>query len=200
MKKTIIIILVTILSIFSIFASDSDLESWDGTYQWINHTDKNNDGKCTEITFIVKEVTLEDGSESFEVWEVMEDSSLGRLFPAEDEPEDGYKWHKWKEDSVVAENYRANALKFNTTSYTPSKWRVKEIIQEELFGSCKVETQAFIFTVNTVSTFELRYNSETGKQELAYKTTGDGLAKMGLFFNPEPGEEGKEVFVLTKVD
>ena len=198
MKKTIILILITILSFVSIFASGT--ESWAGTYQWINPTNKDNDGKCTEITFVVKEITLADGTDSFEVWELMSDSTLRRLFPVEDATEEGYSWHKWDEDSLVAENYRANAEKFNTTSYTPSKWKVKETVQEELYGSCKVQTKALIFTINTTSSFQLRYNSETGKQELLYKTIGDSLAKMGLFFNPEPGEEGKEVFVLTKLD
>lgn len=197
MKKAIIILFITILSLTCLFALDS--ESWEGTYQWINPTNKNNDGKCTEITFVVKEVTLEDGTNSFEVWELMSDSTLRRLFPVEDMPEGGYSWHKWDEDSLIAENYRANAVKFNTTSYTPSKWRVRETIQGELTGSCKVETKAFIFTVNTTSTFTLRYNSQTGIQELAYMTDGDSLASMGLFFNPAPGEEGKKVFVLTKI-
>ncbi len=194
MKKIATIILMTGLSLIGLFAS----ETWAGTYQWINPTDDNNDGKCTEIKFVIKEVLLEDGSNSFEVWEYMSDSSLKRLFPVEYEPEGGYQWHKWKENSIEAENYRANATKFNTTSFTPSKWRVTETVQQELFGSCTVETVAFVFNVETKSTFELRYNSETGAQELAYKTVGDGIAKMGLFSNPVPGEDGKDVFVLTK--
>ena len=196
MKKTLLIFLLFSIFISFVFATD---ESWEGTYQWINTTEKNNKGKCTEITFQVKEVQLEDGSKSSEVWELMSDSVLVRLFPVEDASEEGYSWHKWDEDSTIAENYRLNAEKFNTTSYTPSKWRVKETTRGELYGTCKVETKAFIFTVNTISSFELRYNSETGVQELLYKTEGDSLAKMGLFFNPNPGEEGKEVFVLTKI-
>ena len=193
-KKFVILVWVLLISVFNIFA-----DSWAGTYLWVNPTDKNNNGKCTEIRFVVKDVLLEDGSLSFEVWDASDESNLRKLFPIDPNEKGEYTWHKWKEDSTEAENYRANAEKFNTTSYTPSKWRVKEIVQGELTGICKVETVAFIFTVNTTSCFTLRYNAQTGVQELVYMTDGDSLASLGLFSNPAPGEDGEKAFVLTKI-
>lgn len=194
-KPTIVVLLFLLISLCSAFA-----DSWAGTYLWENPTNKNNKGKCTEIRFVVKDITLEDGSQSFEVWDASDELNLRRIFPIEYMPEGGYSWHKWNEDSLEAQNYRINAEKFNTTSYTPSKWKVLEIQQNELVGISIVETIAFIFDVQTVSYFTLRYNSQTGIKELAYMTDGDGIVNIGLFFNPAPGEEGKKVFVLTKQD
>ncbi len=193
MKKSAVVLMILTLAC-SVFA-----DSWAGTYLWVNPTNKDNDGKCKEIRFVVKDVLLEDGSLSFEVWDASDESNLRKIFPIEYKADGNYSWHKWKENSTEADNYRANALKFNTTSYTPSKWRVKELLQEECSGMCKVETVAFIFTINTVSRYTLRYNEQTGVQELAYTTDGDGLASMGLFFNPAPGPDGEKVFVLTKL-
>lgn len=194
-KLTAAILILLLTAPCSAFA-----ESWAGTYLWVNPTKKNNNGKCTQIKYVVKDIVLEDGTQSFEVWDATDEDNLRRIFPIEYMPEGGYSWHKWNEKSTEAENYRFNAEKFNTTSYTPAKWRVIEIKQDELFGTCIVETVAFIFNVQTQSYFTLRYNSETGIKELAYMTDGDGIVSMGLFFNPAPGEEGKKVFVLTKQD
>lgn len=194
-KLTVVILILLLTALCSAFA-----ESWAGTYLWVNPTKKDNNGKCTQIKYVVKDIVLEDGTQSFEVWDATDENNLRRIFPIEYMPEGGYSWHKWNEKSTEAENYRFNAEKFNTTSYTPSKWRVIEIQQDELFGTCIVETVAFIFNVQTKSYFTLRYNTETGIKELAYMTDGDGMVSMGLFFNPAPGEEGKKVFVLTKQD
>ncbi len=194
-KRTIAALFFLFVLLCSVFA-----DSWAGTYLWVNPTNKNNKGKCTEIRFVVKDITLEDGSQSFEVWDASDELNLRRIFPIEYMPEGGYQWHKWNEDSLEAENYRFNAEKFNTTSYTPSKWKVVEIQQNELSGISIVKTIAFIFDIQTVSYFTLRYNAETGIKELAYMTDGDGIVSMGLFFNPAPGKEGKKVFVLTKQD
>lgn len=194
-RLTVALSCLILISICRVFA-----DSWEGTYLWVNQTDKNNNGKCTEIKYVVKEVILKDGTKSFEVWDASDELALRRIFPIEYMSDGGYAWHKWNENSTEAENYRMNAEKFNTTSYTPAQWRVIEIQQNELLGICVVQTKAFIFNVETTSYFTLRYNNETGKQELAYMTDGDGIVSVGLFFNPAPGEEGKKVFVLTKQD
>ena len=174
---------------------------WNGIYKWANPTNKTNNGKCTEIVFEVKEVELGDGELSFEVYDLSNPSSPRRMFPIELEPEGGYQWHDWNENSVIADNYRFNAGKFNTTSAKPSKWRVKSLTRVDRSGSCIVETTAtFIFTVtvNTTNHFNLRYNSSKGRMELAFIMDGDGLASTGLFYNPAPGAEGKKVFPLVK--
>ncbi len=174
---------------------------WNGVYKWVNPTNKTNKGKCTEIVFEVKEVELDNGAPAFEVWDISDLSNPRRMFPIEIEPSNGYQWHDWNENSTVADNYRTNAGKFNTTSAKPSKWRVKSIVRDDRSGSCIVETTAtFIFTVtvNTENHFNLRYNSSKGRMELAFIMDGDGLASTGLFYNPAPGAEGKKVFPLVK--
>ena len=172
---------------------------WNGVYRWSNPTNRTNDGKCTEIVFKVVEVTLPDGSEAFEVWDYTDPSNQRRMFPV-DEPVAGkYVWHEWDEDSVVADNYRFNAGKFNTTSITPSKWRVKSLGRNGHLGTCVVESKAGL-TVTTENRFGLRYNSQTGIMELAFFMNGNGVASWGLFYNPAPGREGKKVFVLEKVE
>lgn len=183
-----------------IYTSGPELGSgeWNGVYKWINPTDKTNNGRCTEIVFEVREVELEDGEPAFEVYDLSDPSNPRRMFPVETMPEGGYRWHDWNEDSTVADNYRFNAGKFNTTSYKPSKWKVKSIVRDGRSGSCTVETKAFIFTVNTNNHFILRYNSSQGRMELAFIMDGDGLASTGLFYNPAPSEEGKKVFPLVK--
>lgn len=186
-----------------IYTSGPELGSgeWNGIYKWVNPTNKTNKGKCTEIVFEVREVELEDGEPAFEVWDLSEPTKPRRMFPIEIMPEGGFQWHDWNEDSTVADNYRANAGKFNTTSAKPSKWRVKTLVRNDRSGSCAVETTAtFIFTitVNTKNHFNLRYNSSQGRMELAFIMDGDGLASTGLFYNPAPSEEGKKVFPLVK--
>lgn len=200
---SLIYILILIFPVFSDVSNDVEVPSlgtgaWDGIYIWDNPTEANNRGKCTQIVFQVKEVQLEDGQYSFEVFDASSIPTLRRIFPVEYMPEDGYQWHKWDEDSSLGDNYRTNAKKFNTTSVSPTKWRVKYVKRDGLTGSCKIETIAFIFTVNTENYFTLRINSQTGAQELAFTMDGDSIASLGLFYNPAPGDEGKKVFVLTK--
>lgn len=176
---------------------------WNGIYRWSNPTNKTNGGKCTEIVFKVKEVALSDGSSAFEVWDYSDPSHERRMFPV-DEPVDGkYRWHDWDEDSVVADNYRFNAGKFNTTSYEPKRWYVKSLGRNDLVGTCTVESVAqvlFEVSVTTKNSFTLRYNFRTETMELAFFMNGDGVASWGLFYNPAPGREGKKVFVLEKVE
>jgi len=208
MKKTcvrlVIVALMLLCSAFPLFCDSSQdfalgTGAWNGIYKWENPTKKTNNGKCTEIVFKVVEVLLEDGEFAFEVWDCSNSNNLRRMFPIETMPFNGFKWHTWNEDSTVADNYRANAYKFNTTSYTPSKWRVKSLTRDGLSGVCIVETKAFIFTVNTENHFTLRYNEKENVMELAFTMDGDSIASMGLFYNPAPSDEGKKVFVLTKI-
>lgn len=170
---------------------------WNGIYKWVNPTNKTNNGKCTEIVFEVKEVELGDGELSFEVYDLSNPSSPRRMFPIELEPEGGYQWHDWNENSVIADNYRFNAGKFNTTSITPSKWKVKLLVRDGHTGSCIVESKAGL-AVKTENSFKLRYNSSKGRMELAFTMDGSGVASWGLFYNPAPGAEGKKVFPLVK--
>ena len=218
-KRIVLALLLVSVSILSVSCIDADeivepddvytqgpdlgTGEWNGIYKWVNPTNKTNNGKCTEIVFEVKEVELGDGVQAFEVYDLSDPSNPRRMFPIEIEPEGGYQWHDWNEDSVIAENYRANAGKFNTTSIKPSKWRVESLVRDGLSGSCTVKTSAtFVFpiSVNTDNHFKLRYNSSRGRMELAFIMDGDGLASTGLFYNPAPGKEGKKVFVLEKME
>lgn len=170
---------------------------WNGIYKWVNPTNKTNKGKCTEIVFEVKEVELGDGVQAFEVYDLSDPTNPRRMFPIEIEPSGGYQWHDWNEDSTIADNYRFNAGKFNTTSITPSEWKVKSLVRDGHTGSCIVESKAGL-TVKTENNFTLRYNSSKGRMELAFTMNGNGVASWGLFYNPAPGAEGKKVFPLVK--
>lgn len=176
---------------------------WNGIYRWVNPTNNTNKGKCNEIVFKVVEATLANGSHAFEVWDNTDPSNPRKMFPVDEPVDGGYVWHEWGEDSVVGDNYRFNAGKFNTTSYKPKRWHVKSLVRDGLAGTCTVESVAQVFfdvTVTTKNSFTLRYNFRTETMELAFFMEGDGAASWGLFYNPAPGWEGKKVFVLEKVE
>lgn len=176
--------------------------SWAGTYRWDNPTDRDNKGRCTSIVVQARPGDETDfGSHYYRLFDIREDSEYC-FFPIDEKDGDGkYRIHRFDEDSERGETYRQNAERFNTTAFTPSQWQVMSLDVGPTTYKTFVESKAImVFTVHTENTYIFRINEGTRKKELLFVLDGDGLCKMGLFFNPAPPEEGKSVFVLECVE
>lgn len=173
--------------------------TWAGVYRWDNPSDEDNRGRCTSIT--VKAVLSDDLKQSgrfYELYDLQNDGNELRFFPI-DGIRDYYSWHDYDEDSLLGLVYRKNAEKFNKTSFTPSRWIVSSIEISPVWYASKVKTYAIMFTVNTVTNYNFRINESSQSRELVFVLDGDGLCKMGMFFNPVPPPEGKAYYVLSEI-
>lgn len=167
--------------------------SWAGTYVWTNPTTKDNKGKCKQLVFEVEKI--ESFYPNTVVYSIK--SEQGIIFPLINS--DGIEiWHDWNEDSNIGYIYRSFANVFNTTSFNPDSWCITKMNVGPNYYRVEVHSKIFFLTVTTVTNFIFRYNKETNTNELLFFLSGDGLAKTGIFKNPNPNRESDEVFILTK--
>ncbi len=174
--------------------SPSLCASWDGTYQWINNTDKNNWGKVNEITMRVESV---EEDYLYNLYLVHEGEEY-RIFPLVQPGSEGYSlWHSYNEESTEAKAFRVNNKRMNTTFFTPGKWKM---------GSIDASPD-LIFTTLTASAFGLEILvdveyifslDENGKEQLTFSMDADqDIAKGKFFQNPD---EADGSFTLSRID
>lgn len=189
MKKAVLLLFFVLLSI-SLFATD-----WSGLYNWKNETDRDNGGRCKEVTMDVRKAEGKDYL--YDIY-MLEGDKEYRIFPIViPGTEDSSVQHKYKEKSPEGAAFRASSDKMNTSSFTPGKWRQ---------GGFKVEGDKITYTVipsifgkefEMYFIFEFSLNNK-GKKSLRFYCDADfGLAKTGVFKNPNPGSDGS--FVLEEV-
>lgn len=171
--------------------------SWNGTYLWKNKTEHNNKGKVREIRMRIQSVTDPSYGQYNEVYLIIEGKEIKifPLFPFGSEA--AGVWHKYKEDSVGGISYRTNAGLFNTSSMTPSKWKISKIVIDRDFTSAYIQTSALSFIFDTESSYRLF--EEDGRMYLEFKTESEqSIVDNALFKNPNPGEG--DAFILEKID
>lgn len=176
---------------------DVETGSWDGIYEWVNMTDDDNDGKMAWLRIRVDTDYDEAVGQYHNIYMIMEDGSEVKIFPLYDfgDPASG-QWEDYDGDSVAAVSYRLNAERFNTTSFTPSRWRVSRIVIDYDSSSAYIQTSALGLVVETKSWYQLYI--EEGVMKMSFLTEGSGIAEMILFRNPNPGEG--EAFILTRIE
>jgi hypothetical protein len=163
--------------------------SWAGHYFWENLTSDDNRGKCKSLHLEVRDI---DGG--FELLGYFpEKPNALKLFPlvpfVKEYPEFDYQG-----DGPIENAYRANVSVFNATNFEPRSWKIVELEQKNSSLRTKISMKVGIFSFNTESllVFEV---SEGGEKRVLFQNTGDGLASIGIFKSPNPGENGVFVFV-----
>ena len=194
---------------FSIAARTSDNEtldaafasatttSWDGIYEWINQTDIDNHGRVRSLRIRIETAYDSSVGQYHNVYMYMEDGSEVKIFPlySFDDPSSG-EWVDYDGDSVAAVSYRLNAERFNTSPFTPGRWRVDKVVIDYDSSSAYIQTSALGLVFETVSGYELYI--EDGVMKLSFYTEGTGIVNGILFKNPNPGEG--DAFILTRIE
>lgn len=169
--------------------------SWDGTYRWVNNTNKSNWGKVKELTVRVESV---DKDYLYNLYLIYEGKEY-RVFPLIAPDEEGYAdWHDYDEDSAAAEAFRTNNKRMNKTIVNPGKWMMGESIVSEDSIITKVDATAFNIhiTINIEYAFSL---DESGNKQLTFSMDADqDIAKGNFFQNVAKGSDGK--FTLSCID
>lgn len=162
---------------------------WEGEYQWLNMTKKDNKGKAKQLDFVVG---YENGSYTIDAWF----DRLYRIYPVlpESRMNEERSYNGESEEELA---YRTNASVFNTTNMTPTSWSVRKV--ETSASGVMVEVVTKVGGLSFKTRTEYRFLlSEDGKKELHFKTKGDGIASWGIFSSPNPGENG--VFILREIE
>lgn len=178
---------------------DISTENWDGTYKWVNETDKDNKGKMRSLTLRV--LTCHDAvyGQYYEIYQVPEKSAEFKIFPlfAFGDNSAG-EWHKYKENSDAGRSYKENAEIFNTSIFKPGKWRVTRIEMDKDKIVAHIETSAIGIVVSTATTYEFCVDPSGNRYILLDTIADNSMVNSFLFKNPNPGE-GDE-FVLREID
>ena len=165
--------------------------SWDGTYLWVNQTDKDNDGKVREIKLRIKSVDSPEGF-YFEIYSYDSKGEEYRIFPLDGADD----WISYKSNSQTAAAYRNNAECFNTSSIKPGKFKVDKLVIDYDSTSAYIQTSAVGLKVTTVTDY--RFFVEDGVRKLSFYTHSDSsLVRKYLFDNPNPGEG--PAFILVEI-
>ena len=170
--------------------------SWDGIYRWVNTTEHDNKGKLRELVFRVDtEYSPSYGQYCYIYLQI--NGAEHRIFPLyEFGDEAASRWNKYDDSSPVCEAYRVNAGLFNTSSMTPSKWKVSRIVIDYDSCSAYIQTSALGLNVSTVTSYA--FSIEDGEQLVRFSTEGSGIVGSLLFKNPNPGEG--DAFILRKTE
>ncbi len=176
---------------------DGRTTSWDGVYLWTNKTDDNNKGRVKEIRMRIAHVNDDVYGQYNEVYLYYNGSEL-KIFPLFPFDSDEAKvWHKYKEDSIGGNSYRSNASLFNTSSMSPSKWRISKIVIDRDSTYAYIQTSALSFIFDTVSSYSL-YEKD-GRKYMEFKTESEqNIVNNALFKNPNPGEG--DSFILERIE
>lgn len=178
---------------------DTTTAGWDGTYQWRNPTDDDNDGRVRDITLVAKRGPDIPGIPVYyEIYGNFLSSGINELqkvFPLFPLNSSSFDWVSYKDGSAEATAYRLNAEKFNKTNMKPKSWKVQSIQVGAGQYVTKILTKALGFEVATVSTYTFRLD-ENDNREIYFLNQGSGMASIGLFANPE---ESGAPFVLSEM-
>lgn len=176
---------------------DTRTTSWDGIYEWINRTDKNNHGKVKSIKLRIDTDISEEVGQYHNVYMYMDDGREVKIFPLYEfgDPASG-KWVDYSSSTPDAISYRLNAERFNISPFDPSKWRVDKVVIDYDSSSAYIQTSAMGLVFETVSGYELYI--EDGVMKLSFYTEGSGMVDGFLFKNPNPGEG--DAFILTRIE
>ena len=155
--------------------------TWEGVYRWINSTSDDNDGKMKELTLKVVLKTDPQYGQYNEIWSAF-NGEWRKIFPI-GELTGNYGWLEFKGSKDIELTYRLNCERFNTTSFSPSKWKIDKIIL--LKNTCGVEiiTKAAGFQFKSKTTYTFKVN-ENGKRVIEFLNIGSGLAEHGIFYDP----------------
>lgn len=171
---------------------------WDGVYKWVNETDKTNNGKLKSLTLRVETKIDPVYGQFFELYYMQEGSDkeykIFPLFAFDDKS--AFEWHKYKDKSVAGISYRTNAELFNTSPFTPGKWKVYSIVIDSNGATAYIQTSALGMEFLTTTVFE--FYLEGSEMKLSLDTTGEQkIVDNYLFKNPNPGEG--DAFILNKI-
>lgn len=171
--------------------------SWDGIYEWINKTNDDNKGKVKSLRLKIETATDPAVGQYHNVYMEMDNGEEVRIFPLYSfgDPDSG-KWVDYDDDSVAGISYRLNAERFNTSPFSPSRWRVDKVVIDYDSSSAYIQTSALGLVFDTVSGYELYI--EDGVMKLSFHTEGNGIVNGVLFKNPNPGEG--DAFILTRIE
>ncbi len=170
--------------------------SWDGLYEWINKTSKDNRGKMKNLMIRVETAVDSVFGQYHKLYMIMDDGSEVQIFPLYDfgDTSSG-EWVNYKDTGRAGTSYRLNADRLNTSIFSPGKWRLDSVEIGYDSGSATVQSSAFGIVADTISSY--RFFIEDGTMKLEYSTIGTGVADAILFRNPNPGEG--DSFILTKI-
>ncbi len=187
-RKSFVIALL-FLCAFGLYAG------WDGTYQWVNNTNKNNWGKVKELTVRVESVEKPWLYNLYLIYEGKE----YRVFPLIAEDESGYSdWHDYDEDSSAGEAFRTNNGRMNKTIVNPGKWMMgeSEVSEDRIFTTIVASAFNIHITIDVEYAFSL---DENGNKQLTFSMDADqDIAKGNFFQNVQKGSDGK--FTLSCID
>ncbi len=189
MKKNIFAFTLFILCTLSLSAS------WNGTYQWVNNTNKSNRGRVKDLTVRVESV---EDDYLYNIYLILDEEEY-RVFPLIAPSSPSYlEWHDYDEKSDEGEAFRKNNKRMNTTIFSPGKWKMGEIDASE----DEIETTIIASAFGIHITMEIEYEfslDENGVRQLTFSMDADeDIAKGKFFQNPEKGSEGK--FILKCID
>jgi hypothetical protein len=155
---------------------------WEGSYQWINTTTKDNKGRCKVLDFLV---VREDNSyliysklsnEYHLVSPLVDQSLIGVEIPYEG-------------DAPYQIAYRLNAQVFNTTSFAPKSWKVIDYSVDDKQIVTQIQTKVGSMALYTTSRYTFALGND-GQRQLIFETKGSGMASWGLFQSPIKGDDG----------
>lgn len=169
--------------------------SWEGTYRWVNPTEDDNGGKMKEMELTVKLASDPEFGTYSEIWTPLDGKQM-RVFPFGPLRSSG-EWVEWKAEGDMAEAYRENCKRFNTSAFKPSRWRITKIYLQGDFSGVDIHTKAFGFEVETHTSYTFSINAE-GKRQIEFRNEGTGIANSALFHNP--GGDSEAPFLLTEIE
>lgn len=198
MKRSISILLVFLL--LSVFVSFSvcatDMKSWEGSYRWVNPTNKTNGGKIATYELELREAPS-DSRYPLELYYRLDTRSL-RLFPLIDDIIGSDEWIPYESISDYGEAYRINAEVFNTTKFTPNSWKLKSQAYADGTFESIIVTKVMGLQFSFTSRMTLVTLPDASKA-LLFSMKGTGIASWGMFKNPKPGPlEDEWSFLLIR--
>ncbi len=177
--------------------TDATTTSWDGIYRWENKTGNDNKGKLESLQYRIETAHDDTHGQYYKIY-MDKDGKEYQIFPLFNFGDQAInEWHKYKEDSLAGMAYRENASLFNTSSFTPAKWKISKIVIDSNSIEAYIQTSVIGMNLMTVTRFNLARNNDV--DTITFETTSDkALVRNYLFCNPNPGEG--DAFILTKVN
>lgn len=170
--------------------------SWDGVYEWINETDKDNNGKLRHLRLRLETSVDPDYGQYQSVFLMFDDGSEFMIFPLFPfDSELSGTWIDYDDESRGAIAYRTNSELYNVSPIKPSRWRIDRIEIDYDSTSAYIQTSALGITVMTETSYHLYM--EDGSAMMAFETKGTGIADKVIFKNPNPGEG--DAFILRRI-
>lgn len=174
---------------------DVETGSWDGIYEWVNETDKDNKGKM-ESYRVRLETRMDPMVGEYHAVYLIKDGMELPIFPLYDfSDKSSGEWVDFDDEGIAGTSYRINAKLFNTSPFNPSKWRMDKVVIDYDSTSAYIQTSAMGMIFETVTRYELY--CEDGSMKMSLTTEGSGVVDSFLFRNPNPGEG--DAFILTRI-